>query len=172
MYFEELQKVTHQILQIPTEAYVKPPNYKHLLMRPLDCQVLAASVKTQKEKELKTELEKLGFVVHCYREYEKQVLLCQKQVLEGDKQVLEVQNQVLQGEKQVLQDENTDLYKCKAEMTSDPLKDLTLKVLLNNGENKFAEIRGQKIHTDAYTKKYMSLWISNTTLTPSPNELS
>ena len=34
--FEELQKVTQQILQIPTEAYVKPPNYKHLLMRSLD----------------------------------------------------------------------------------------------------------------------------------------
>ena len=106
MDFEELQKVTQQVLQIPTEAYVKPPNYKHLLMRPLDFQVLAASVQTQKGKELTTELVKLGFVCHCYREYEKQVLQCQKQVLEGDKQVLDGQRQVLQGEKQVLQDMN------------------------------------------------------------------
>ena len=44
-------------------------------------------------------------------------------------------------------------------MTKDPLKDLTLKVLLlNGGENKFAVIRGQKTHADAYTKKYMNLW--------------
>ena len=138
----------------------------------MDFQVLAASVQTQKGKELTTELVKLGFVCHCYKEYEKQVLQCQKQVLEGDKQVLEVQKQVLQGEKQVLQDrnellqcENTDLYKCEAEMTKDPLKDLTLKVLLlNGGDNKFALIRGQKTHADAYTKKYMNLWRGSKTV--------
>ena len=83
-----------------------------------------------------------------------------------NKQVLQDKNKALEGEKQVLQDrneilqcENTDLYKCKAEMTKDPLKDLTLKVLLlNGGDNKFAVIRGQKTHADAYTKKYMNLW--------------
>ena len=95
------------------------------------------------------------------KEHEKQVLQdknkvlqCEKQVLEGDKRVLEGQKQVLQGEKQVLQDrnkllqcENTDLYKCKADMTKDPLKDLNLKaLLLNGGENKFAVIRGQMTH--------------------------
>ena len=96
---------------------------------------------------------KLGSVVHCYRRYEKQVLQCRKQVLEGQKQVLQGEKQVLQGEKQVRQDENTDLYKCKTEMTKDPLKDLALKVLLlSGGENKFAVIRGQKTHVDAYTK--------------------
>ena len=169
LYFEELQKVTHQVLQIPTEDYVKPPNYKHLLMRPLDFQVLAASVKTQKGQELTTELVKLGFVVHCYREYEKQVLQCQKQVLEGDKQVLEGQKQVLQGGKQVLQDtnvllhqekqsledDNTKLQKCKADMTTNPMKDLTLKVIMFE-DDKFAVIRCQRSHADVYQKKYMS----------------
>ena len=46
-----------------------------------------------------------------------------------EKQVLQDKNKALEGEKQVLQDrneilqcENTDLYKCKAEMTKDPLE--------------------------------------------------
>ena len=162
-------KVIHQVLQKPTEDYVKPPNYKHLLMRPLDFQVLAASVKTQKGQELTTELVKLGFVVHCYREYEKQVLQCQKQVLEGDKQVLEGQKQVLQGGKQVLQDtnvllhqekqsledDNTKFQKCKTDMTTNPMKDLTLKVTMFE-DDKFAVIRCQRSHADVYQKKYMS----------------
>ena len=50
-------------------------------------------------------------------------------------------------------------------MTKDPLKDLTLKVLLlNGGDNKFAVIRGQKTHADAYTKKYMNLWRGSKTV--------
>ena len=133
--------VTHQVLQIPNEAYVKPANYKHLLMRPLDFQVLAASVQTQKGKELTTELVKLGFVVHCYREYEKQVL--------------QDRNEPLQQEKQSLEDDNTKLQKCKAGITANPTKDLTLKVIMVE-DGKFAVIRGQRFHADVYQKKYRS----------------
>ena len=59
-------------------------------MRPLDYQVLAASVQTKRGKEVASELVKLGFVVHCYREHElevkeqNKVLHCQKEVLEYD----------------------------------------------------------------------------------------
>ena len=70
---DDLKKAADQVLQIPTEAYVKSSNYRHILIRPLDFQVLAASVQTKKGKEVATELVKLGFVVHCYREYEMEV---------------------------------------------------------------------------------------------------
>ena len=33
---DDLRKVADQVLEIPSEAYVKPPNYKHLLKRPLE----------------------------------------------------------------------------------------------------------------------------------------
>ena len=33
---DEFRKVTDQVLQIPDEAYNRPPNYKHLLIRPLE----------------------------------------------------------------------------------------------------------------------------------------
>ena len=106
-------------------------------------------VKTQKGKEVATELVKLGFVAHCYRQYA-------LEVKEQEKQVLQEKNKPLEGQKQVLEHDNTQLQKCKADMT---LKDLTLKVLLlNGGDNKFAVIRGQKTHAGAYTKKYMNLW--------------
>ena len=72
---EELKKAADQVLEIPTEVYDRPQNYKHLLMRPLDFQVLVAGIQTKRGKEVATELVKLGFVVHCYREYEKQALL-------------------------------------------------------------------------------------------------
>ena len=135
---DDLRKAADQVLAIPTEAYVKPQNCRHLLMRPLDFQVIAASVQTKRGKEVATELVKLGFVVHFYREYELEV---NKQVLEGQKQVFQGKKQVLQDRNELLKCENTDLYKCKGKMTKDPLKDLTLKVLLlNGGENKFAVI--------------------------------
>ena len=91
-------------------------------------------VKTQKGKAVATELVKLGFVVHCYRQYE-----------------LEVKEQ----EKRVLEHDNTQLQKCKADMTKDPLKDLTLNVIMFQ-DDKFAVIRGQWSHADVYQKKYMS----------------
>ena len=43
---DDLRKTADQVLEIPSEAYVKPHQYRHLLMRPLDFQVLAASVQT------------------------------------------------------------------------------------------------------------------------------
>ena len=156
---DDLRKAADQVLEIPSEVYVKPQQYRHLLMRPLDFQVLAASVQTNKGKEVARELVKLGFVVHCYREYELEVKEQEKQVLQDKNKALEGEKQVLKDRNEILQCENSDLYKCKAEMTKDPLKDLTLKVLLpNGGDNKFAVIRGQKTHADAYTKKYMNLW--------------
>ena len=158
---DELKKAADQVLQIPDEAYVKPPNYKHLLMRPLEFQVLAASVQTKKGKEVATELVKLGFVVHCYREYEmevkeqeKQVLQDKNEVLQGKNEVLRDKNEVLQQEKQSLKGENTSLLKCKADLTTDPLKDLTLKMVMWDEET-FTVIRAQKSHAEAYMKKYM-----------------
>ena len=103
----------------------------------------------------KRERVKLGFVVHCYRQYE-------LEVKQQEKQVLQENNKALEGQKQVLEHGHIDftllklskLQKCKVDMTKDPLKDLTLKVLLlNGGDNKFSVIRGQKTHADAYTKK-------------------
>ena len=70
---DDLRKIADQVLEIPSEAYVKPQQYRHLLMRPLDFQVLAASVQTKRGKEVASELVKLGFMVHCYREYELEV---------------------------------------------------------------------------------------------------
>ena len=165
---DDLKKAVDQVLQIPAEAYVKSSNYRHLLMRPLDFQVLAASVQTKKGKEVATELVKLGFVVHCYREYEmevkeqeKQVLQDKNEVLQGKNEVLQDKNEVLQqekqsleGQKKVLKHENTSLLKCKADLTTDPLKDLTLKMVMWD-EEMFTVIRAQKSHADAYMKKYM-----------------
>ena len=64
LVIDELHKAA-DVLEIPSKVYVKPANYKHLLIRPLDFQVLAASVQTNKGKEVARELVKLGFVVHC-----------------------------------------------------------------------------------------------------------
>ena len=47
-----------------------------------------------------------------------------------------------------------DLVKCKAEMTKDPLKDLTLKVIMFQ-DDKFAVIHGQRSHADP---NVMSKW--------------
>ena len=132
---DELKKAADQVLQIPDEAYVKPPNYKHLLMRPLEFRQCSAMVQTKKGKEVVTELVKLEFVVHCYQRYEKQVLQVEKQALQQEKQALQGENEelqdkneALQQEKQSLKGENTSLLKCKADLTTDPLKDLTLKM--------------------------------------------
>ena len=144
---EELKKAADQVLEIPTEVYDRPQNYKHLLMRPLDFQVLVAGIQTKRGKEVATELVKLGFVVHCYREYEKQALQDKNEVLQQEKQSL-------QGQKKVLKHENTSLLKCKADLTTDPLKDLTLKMVMWD-EEMFTVIRAQKSHADAYMKKYM-----------------
>ena len=147
---EELQKASDQVLEIPSEAYDRPANYRHLLIRPLDFLVLAASVQTERGKEVTTELVKLVFVVNCYREYE-------KQVLQQEKQALQVEKQALQQEKQSLEGENTSLLKCKADLTTDPLKDLTLKMVMWDEET-FTVIRAEKCHADAYMKKYMRQW--------------
>ena len=40
-------------------------------------------------------------------------------------------------------------------MTTNPMKDLTLKVIMFQ-DDKFAAIRGQRSHADVYLKKYMS----------------
>ena len=144
---EELKKAADQVLEIPTQVYDRPQNYKHLLMRPLDFQVLVAGIQTKRGKEVATELVKLGFVVHCYREYEKQALQDKNEVLQQEKQSL-------QGQKKVLKHENTSLLKCKADLTTDPLKDLTLKMVMWD-EEMFTVIRAQKSHADAYMKKYM-----------------
>ena len=109
-------------------------------MRPLDFQVLAASVQTKRGKEVASKLVKLGFVVHCYREYELEVK--------------EQENKVLQCQKQVLEYDNTNL-KCKADMTTNPMKDLTLNVIMFE-DDKFGVICGQRSHADVYQKKYMS----------------
>ena len=148
---DDLKKAVDQVLKIPTEVYDRPSNYRHLLMRPLDFQVLAASVQTKKGKEVVAELVKLGFVVHCYRQYEMEVKeqrhLQEKQAMQGEKQVL-------QQEKQYLGGENTSLLKCRADLTTDPLKDLTLKMVMWD-EEMFTVIRAQKSHAEAYMKKYM-----------------
>ena len=138
---EELKKAADQVLKIPIDAYVRSLNYKHLLMKPLEFQLYSALVKTQKGKAVATELVKLGFVVHCYRQYE----------LEFKEQ----EKQVLQEKNKALKHDNTQLHKCKADMTKDPLKDLTLKVIMFQ-DGKFAVIRGQRSHADVYQKKYMS----------------
>ena len=158
---DELKKVVDQVLEIPTEVCDRPPNYKHLLMRPLEFRQCSAMVQTRKGKEVVTELVKLEFVVHCYQRYEKQVLQVEKQVLQQEKQALQGKNEVLQDknealqqEKQHLEGENTSLLKCKADLTTDPLKDLTLKMVMILDEEKFAVIRAQKRHADAYMKKY------------------
>ena len=145
---DDLSKAVDQVLQIPTD---RPSNYKHLLMRPLDFQVLAASVQTKRGKEVTTELVKLGFVVNCYRQYEMEV---KEQRHLQEKQVLQDKNEALQQEKQHLEGENTSLLKCKADLTTDPLKDLTLKMVMWD-EEMFTVMRAQKSHTDAYMKKYM-----------------
>ena len=144
---DELKKAADQVLGIPTDVYDRPQNYKHLLMRPLDFQVLVAGIQTKRGKEVATELVKLGFVVHCYREYEKQALQDKNEVLQQEKQSLE-------GHKKVLKHENTSLLKRKADLTTDPLKDLTLKMVMILDEEKFAVIRAQKRHANAYMKKY------------------
>ena len=165
---DELKKAADQVLEIPTEVRDRPPNYKHLLMRPLEFRQCSAMVQTRKGKEVVTELVKLEFVVHCYQWYEKQVLQVEKQVLQQEKQALQGKNEVLQdknealqqekqsleGQKKVLKHENTSLLKCKADLTTDPLKDLTLKMVMILDEEKFAVIRAQKRHADAYMKKY------------------
>ena len=158
---DELKKAADQVLEIPTEVCDRPPNYKHLLMRPLEYRQCSAMVQTRKGKEVVTELVKLEFVVHCYQQYEKQVLQVEKQVLQQEKQALQGKNEVLQDknealqqEKQHLEGENTSLLKCKADLTTDPLKDLTLKMVMILDEEKFAVIRAQKRHADAYMKKY------------------
>ena len=158
---DELKKAADQVLEIPTEVCDRPPNYKHLLMRPLEFRQCSAMVQTRKGKEVVTELVKLEFVVHCYQRYEKQVLQVEKQVLQQEKQALQGKNEVLQDknealqqEKQSLEGENTSLLKCKADLTTDPLKDLTLKMVMILDEEKFAVIRAQKRHADAYMKKY------------------
>ena len=145
---DDLRKAADQVLEIPSEAYVKPQQYRHLLMRPLDFQVLAASVQTNKGKEVASELVKLGFVVHCYREYELEVKEQENKVLQGE-------NELLQQEKQSLEYGNTNLQKCKADMTTNPMKDLTLKVIMFQ-DDKFAVIRGQRCHADVYQKRYMN----------------
>ena len=157
----ELRKAANQVLEIPNEAYVKPPNYKHLLMRPLDFRQCSAMVQTKKGKEVVTKLVKLEFVVQCYQRYEKQVLQVEKQVLQGENEVLQGEKQALQqekqsleGEKKVLKHKNTSLLKCEADLTTDPLKDLTLKMVMWD-EEMFTVIRAQKCHTNAYMKKYM-----------------
>ena len=91
----DLRKAEKQVLEITSETYVKPANYKHLLMRPLDFQVLAASVQTKRGKEVATELVKLGFVVHCYRKYELEVKEQKKQVLQDKNKVLQCGNKSL-----------------------------------------------------------------------------
>ena len=48
LYFVQLREIMDQIMSIPVEAYVKPSNYKHILFRPMDFQLLAATVQTQK----------------------------------------------------------------------------------------------------------------------------
>ena len=158
---DDLKNATDQVLQIPDEAYVKPPNYKHLLMRPLEFRQCSAMVQTKKGKEVVTELVKLEFVVHCYQRYEKQVLQVEKQALQQEKQALQGENEelqdkneALQQEKQSLKGENTSLLKCKADLTTDPLKDLTLKMVMWDEET-FTVIRAQKSHAEAYMKKYM-----------------
>ena len=151
---DDLKNVADQVLEIPTEVYDRPQNYKHLLMRPLDFQVLVAGIQTKRGKEVATELVKLGFVVHCYREYEKQALQVEKQALQGKNEVLQQEKQSLEGQKKVLKHENTSLLKCKADLTTDPLKDLTLKMVMWD-EEKFTVIRAQKSHAEAYMKKYM-----------------
>ena len=158
---DELKKAADQVLEIPTEVCDRPPNYKHLLMRTLEFRQCSAMVQTRKGKEVVTELVKLEFVVHCYQWYEKQVLQVEKQVLQQEKQALQGKNEVLQDknealqqEKQHLEGENTSLLKCKADLTTDPLKDLTLKMVMILDEEMFALIRAQKRHADAYMKKY------------------
>ena len=98
----DLRKAADQVLEIPSEVYVKPQQYRHLLMRPLDFQVLAASVQTSKGKEVASELVKLGFVVHCYREYELEVKGQENKILQGE-------NELLQQEKQSLDFRNVRL---------------------------------------------------------------
>ena len=119
-------------------------------MRPLDFRQCSAMVQTRKGKEVVTELVKLEFVVLYYQRYEKQVLQVEKQVLQD-------KNEALQQEKQSLEGENTSLLKCKADLTTDPLKDLTLKMVMWDEET-FTVIRAQKRHADAYMKKYMRQW--------------
>ena len=114
---DDLSKAVEQVLQIPTEDYDRPSNYKHLLMRPLDFQVLAVSVQTKRGKEVTTKLVKLGFVVNCYRQYEMEV---KEQRHLQENQVLQDKNEALQQEKQHLEGENTSLLKCKADLTTDP----------------------------------------------------
>ena len=63
--------------------------------------------------------------------------------LEQEKQVLQEKNKALEGQKQVLEHDNPQQ---------------------NGGDNKFAVIRGQKTHTDAYTKKYIILWRGSKTV--------
>ena len=60
-----------------------------------------------------------------------------------EKQALKGKNEALQQEKQHLEGENTSLLKCRAEMATDPLKDLTLKMVMWDDET-FTVIRAQK----------------------------
>ena len=159
---DDLKNATDQVLEIPSEAYVKPSNYRHLLMRPLEFRQCSAMVQTKKGKEVVAELVKLEFVVHCYQRYEKQVLQDKNEVLQDKNEVLQDKNEVLQqekqsleGQKKVLKHENTRLLKCKADLTTNPLKDLTLKMVMILDEEMFTVIRAQKSHADAYMKKYM-----------------
>ena len=56
--------------------------------------------------------------------------------------------------KNSLEGENTSLLKCKADLTTNPLKDLTLKMVMWD-EEMFTVMIAQKSHADAYMKKYM-----------------
>ena len=152
---DELKKAADQVLEIPTEVCDRPPNYKHLLMRPLEFRQCSAMVQTRKGKEVVTELVKLEFVVHWYQRYEKQVLQDKNEVLQDKNEVLQQEKQSLEGQKKVLKHENTRLLKCKADLTTNPLKDLTLKMVRILDEEMFTVIRAQKSHADAYMKKYM-----------------
>ena len=129
----------NQVMSIPVN--VKPSNNKHIILRPMDFQVLAATIQTQKGKQIAVELVKLGFIVTCFRQYEVEV---------KERELLHEQQK-----NKVLDDDNKDLLKCKAEMTKDPLKVLTLNVIMLQ-DGKFALIRGQRSHADVYQKKYTS----------------
>ena len=98
LYFAQLREIMDQVMSLPVEAYVKPSNYKHIILRPMDFQLLAATIQTQKGKQIAAQLVKLGFVVTCFRQHE-----------------VEVKEQELLHEQQknkVLENDIKDLVKC------------------------------------------------------------
>ena len=111
LYFTRLREIMDQVMSIPVEAYVKPSNDKHIILRPMDFQLLAATIETQKGKQIAAELVKLGFIVTCFRQYN-------VEVEQQKNKVLEDRNELLQQEKRCLKDDNTKLQKCKADMTT------------------------------------------------------